>query len=110
MARDRGFRLSWTDAAVLLTAASGSLLAWRSARALAVGIAVAVFHFFLFCNVFRVSRPLELGWAACLLLNVFTLRLLDAFSWPTAMLVQTPITLGILVWTVRSPEYRGIGA
>jgi len=96
--------------AVLLAAAGGSALLWGSARDLAVGILVAVLHFFLFCNVFRVPRPLELAWAGILVADVAVLRMAGIFSWSVALSVQTPVTLAVLIWTVRSPEYRGIGS
>ena len=59
-----GFRLSSLDVFVLVGGTVGvtvlfTVMWWYS---LVVGLVLA--HFFLFCNVFRVSRPLELLWAS----------------------------------------------
>ncbi|MES2571324.1 MAG: hypothetical protein V4710_14885 [Verrucomicrobiota bacterium] len=55
-----GFRFSPSDAAVL---AMGSALALFARKEMAIISAMAVGHFFLFCNVFRIGRNSELIWA-----------------------------------------------
>ena len=102
--------MSATDALVLLLAGIAVWLLWAPMRDLAVGVAVAVFHFFLFCNVFRVRRRLELIWAGLLVVNVVTFRWSGEFTWLRARAVQTVVTLIVLALTIRSPDYRGIGA
>jgi len=49
-----GFRLSTTDALVLIAGAVGTIAAWRIAPEFAGLMATAILHFFLFCNVLRV--------------------------------------------------------
>ena len=54
-----GFRLSAVDVGVLAIGAlaTAALAVIDSSWSLVVGLPVT--HFFLFCNVFRLSRPLE---------------------------------------------------
>jgi hypothetical protein len=112
--RTWGARLSITDGLALL---AGAVLTWQLHRALEgearwlVGVpAVALGHFFLFCNVFRVPTYLELRWTALLLANVVAWRAADALAWAPVLALQTPITLLTLAATLRSPRYHGVGA
>src|SRR5687768_14459038 len=58
-----GFRISRVDIAVILIGLVMSGIAARVEWWMAGIVACAVGHFFLFCNVFRVSRGLEIAWA-----------------------------------------------
>jgi hypothetical protein len=104
-----GFRLSYTDLLVLLLTAGVSWLLWSPIPQLAVGLVVVLAHFFLFCNVFRVPRKLELAWAGALVLNVGAWQLLDTFSWIRVLAVQLPITAIIVGVTIWRPDYHGVG-
>ena len=55
-----GFRLSWRDAIVLVVGIGGAITFQKTFWPASLIIAVAIGHFFLFCNVFRISRRLEL--------------------------------------------------
>src|SRR5262245_52620709 len=59
-----GFRLSAIDLIVLIAGTVAAILLWQQTWWIGFVIAFVIAHFFLFCNVFRVSRPLELAWAA----------------------------------------------
>lgn len=41
----------------------GALSLWSTAWWLGFIVAFVVGHFFVFCNIFRVARPLELAWS-----------------------------------------------
>ena len=58
-----GFRLSAIDVIVILVGAIASVVLWSTVWWIGFVIAFVVAHFFLFCNVFRVARPLELAWS-----------------------------------------------
>ena len=62
-----GFRLSITDIVFIL---AGILTALLARKEIAIPAAVAVGHFFLFCNVFRIRRRPELIWTAAYLVLV----------------------------------------
>ncbi len=104
-----GARFSTADGIVIALCA---LLSW-SLRELPSSIAwlpaVALGHFFLFCNVFRVRRSFELAWATVFLAN-FTAWSWIGFSWPSVLAVQTPVTVLAIGVEMRSPRYHGIGS
>ena len=58
-----GMRFSFTDFVVLVVATLGAWQLFRFGHPLWWIVVAVVGHFFLFCNVFRVSRTLELWWA-----------------------------------------------
>lgn len=100
-----GFRLSALDAAILL---AGGATAFFVPKPVAIVVATAVGHFFLFCNVFRIGRRPELLWAACYLaLATCTL----AFGTP-GWLASTLIALGLagllIGLEMRKPSYHGL--
>src|SRR4051812_47661861 len=53
-----GFRLSALDVIVLVVGGVASAYAMTIDRWFGIAIAFVVLHFFLFCNVLRMSRPL----------------------------------------------------
>ncbi|MEZ0256419.1 MAG: hypothetical protein ACAI37_14135 [Chthoniobacter sp.] len=104
-----GFRFSFRDAIVLGLGAFGTWHLWPESWLLAFVIAFVVGHFFLFCNVFRISRGLELCWAAVFVTaTALTLKsthpVWAAIALPT--LVTTAVVIGI---ELRRPSYHGIG-
>jgi hypothetical protein len=58
-----GFRFAATDAVVLLVAAAAAAMAWRIEPAIGIAVLMPVAMFFVFCNVVRMVRRLELVWA-----------------------------------------------
>lgn len=106
--RTWGFRFSITDGVVIAMAIPATWLLWPVIGGMAGVIPLAVGHFFLFCNVFRIHRWKELTWAGVCLLNVGTWAAYDHLSWLGILAVQTPLTL-IMIWTeMRQPRYHGI--
>ena len=104
-----GFRLSVVDLSVV---ALGAVVAAASASidpswALAIGLPVA--HFFLFCNVFRISRPLELLWAGVFLILAGSTVAWNAPGWLATVLVSACVTVAVVVLEMRKPSYHGVG-
>ena len=98
------------DVAFLALAVPATWWAWTQIGALAGVIPLAVGHFFLFCNVFRIIRWKELVWTGICLVNVGTWMVWDDVWWPGILLIQTPVTI-VLLWTeTRLPRYHGIWA
>jgi hypothetical protein len=103
-----GFRLSPVDVAVLVVGtASTAFLATRfSAIAFVVGF--VVLHFFLFCNVFRLARPLELSWAGCFVLLVSATTLWNKPGWMLTVAISLLVTVVVIALELRKPSYHGI--
>jgi hypothetical protein len=104
-----GARLSILDVSVIIIAAIASSILGRHIWWWGVGLAFVVLHFFLFCNIVRMARPLELVWAATFTsLAAMTVTI----STPTPLatfglsLLVTPIVVAI---EMRKPSYHGIG-
>ena len=108
--RTAGFRLSVVDVLFITAAAAATALLRERLGTWVWSIPVAVGHFFLFCNVFRVRRSYELAWVGVFFVNAGLWVLLDRFSWPTLLAVQAPFTLATFVLEMRSPRYHGIFA
>jgi hypothetical protein len=96
------------DAAILGAAVAATWILWQAEPLLAPVPAIAVGHFFVFCNVFRVRRRLELAWAGCLLVNAAAWFLAGAFSWVSVLAVQTPLTAGLVALEMCTPRYHGV--
>lgn len=104
-----GFRLSIVDVIFLLSGGAAVLLLRERLGVWVWSIPVAMGHFFLFCNVFRVRRAYELTWVAIFFVNVAAWVAADRFSWLAVLAVQTPVTIAAIGMEMRSPRYHGIG-
>lgn len=104
-----GFRLSAFDLLVLSAgAAAAAALAPVDGR-FGLAVAFVVAHFFLFCNVLRMSRPLGLAWAVVFAgLAVAAFRF-DAIPWPLVVAISTGVTVVLAVAETRKPSYHGVG-
>ena len=107
--RTAGFRLSVVDAIVLTMGTLATIAAIGPLGPMAGIFPMAVGHFFLFCNVFRLRRRYELAWTAVFLAN-FTAWTFTEFSWAGVLAIQLPLTAFVIALEVRSPRYHGIGA
>jgi hypothetical protein len=104
-----GFRLSVRDVVViLLGGAAAFYLAqidpWWSFAAVFV-----VAHFFLFCNVVRMARPLELVWAVTFVAFAAATLMTEAPGWPVTAAVSLAVTVTVVVLQIRKPSYHGLG-
>lgn len=104
-----GFRLSVMDMIVLVAGVIGSLLAAKVESWLGMATAFTVGHFFLFCNVFRMSRPLELAWAALFLLLTGSTAIMQQPGWFASFALSLAGTVVVVVFQMRQPSYHGIG-
>ena len=109
--RPAGFRLSGVDALVLLATSVVSVQFWDSWQPWIPLLPIVVGHFFLFCNVFRVARKLELLWAGSFIVNVFAWLFASlTLPWIRILAVQLPITAAIIlfqIWTRRKLQGEG---
>jgi hypothetical protein len=103
-----GFRLSELDIGVLILALLGTILVGRMDSSLALALAFPVAHFFLFCNVLRMARPLELIWAALYLLLAGCTVFLGLPTWKYTFGSLLLVTVTLAVVQLRKPSYHGI--
>lgn len=105
-----GFRLSKVDSLVLIGSMLATALLWNWTQAYSwIGFLV-VFHFFLFCNVFRIPRGGELLWGFCFLVSCLWLTALALLTPLSITLAILPVTVAILAWSLRLKSYHGVFA
>lgn len=103
-----GFRLSLLDVVVLFC---GAVAAWQVAQMDAGLAAVMLFtlgHFFLFCNIVRMARALELVWAAVFLSLAITSLLFGLLTLNQVFLLCLLLTCVLVFVHSRSPSYHGV--
>ena len=104
-----GFRLSAVDVGILVAGAIGAVALGRLDPWAGVAVAFVVGHFFLFCNVLRMSRPPELVWAVAFAGMAVTAVVFGAVSWPAVFAGSATLTVVLVVIECRRPSYHGVG-
>ena len=104
-----GFRLSALDILVLIVGGLASVYAMTIDRWFGIALAFVVLHFFLFCNVIRMSRPLELIWAGTFAALAIPTILFNFPSWPVAFAASIAVTAILAFVETRRPSYHGVG-
>ncbi len=66
-----GFRLSSLDIFVLVIGIVAAVVLWQSVWWWGFLVGFVVGHFFLFCNLFRIARVLELIWAGIFMAIIY---------------------------------------
>lgn len=104
-----GFRLSVADVFVLfggtISAIVLSMYVWWRGFIPAFVLA----HFFLFCNMGRIARPLELIWAGVFISLAGTTIAFEMPGWLVTVLVSLFVTVVVFVVEMRKPSYHGVG-
>lgn len=103
-----GFRLSKIDLLVLLLGVSISAGLYTSIPLAAFIVLFVIGHFFLFCNIIRMPRFLELIWTIIFLLLSGSTLLFEAFSWLQVALTSLMLTIVLVIYQIRQPAYHGI--
>lgn len=102
-----GFRLSRLDIVVLIAAVAAAVFLFQPLPLAAMIILFVVGHFFLFCNVLRMSRVPELIWSgAFVLLSVGTLKFAVPPWWVT-LAISLSLTFVLTFFETRKPSYHG---
>jgi hypothetical protein len=104
-----GFRLSLVDVVVLTVGTVGAIALAFIVPWLAFVIAFVVGHFFLFCNIVRMARSLELIWAGVFLALAGATVVLDNPGWNVTACASLLVTVAIVIIQARKPSYHGVG-
>lgn len=104
-----GFRISVLDGIVLVAGAVGAMTTWQYFPWLGYSIACVVGHFFLFCNVVRMSRGLELLWSLVFLAwTCFAVFQEEPYWWSVAVLGTFAATVICVVVAMLKRSYHGV--
>jgi hypothetical protein len=103
-----GVRFSKLDAVVLLvglyiSADTAAVMPWYG---IAIGFVIA--HFFLFCNIVRMTRRSELAWAALFVVLAVSSCLTGVPHWPVTLAISMAATVLLVALEMRKPSYHGI--
>jgi hypothetical protein len=101
-------RFSVVDGIVLIAGTIASIglgaLVWWFGFVIAFTIA----HFYLFCNVFRMSRALELLWAAIFVVLCSATIALDSPGWVLTAVISLGATVVLVIVELKKPSYHGV--
>lgn len=103
-----GFRISAIDCIVIVVGTIVSVALWSTAWWIGFVIAFVVGHFFVFCNIFRVARPLELAWSGIFIAITYCTITFDNPSWPITISASLFATAIVIIIEMRKPSYHGI--
>jgi len=103
-----GFRLAWFEVFVLALGSAGAIILGSTNWQAGLLVAFVVIHFFLFCNVFRISRALELIWAAVFLTLSGGTIAWDVPGWMTTVAASLCLTVLVVMLEMGKPSYHGV--
>ena len=104
-----GFRLSVVDVFVLGGGTAAAIALSMSVWWWGFIPAYVLAHFFLFCNVMRMARPLELIWAGVFVLLAGATVVFGTPGWLVTALVSLLVTVVVVAVETRKPSYHGVG-
>ena len=77
-------------------------------EAISLVIAFVTGHFFLFCNVFRISRRLEFFWAGVFIAFSGATIVSGFPNWLTTIIISLCTTIAVAAYEMKKPSYHGI--
>jgi hypothetical protein len=92
---------------ILLGAISDIFLAQYD-HSLAFALAFVVAHFFLFCNLIRMPRSLEMLWAAAFLALAAMVLITQWLNWTECFVFSSVSACALIGFHLFSPSYHGI--
>lgn len=103
-----GFRISEFDAGVVILGILASAWLGRIDGMLGVATLFPVAHFFLFCNVLRMTRQFELVWAVLFVFLASINLLVGVPAWDLTLILMLSVTAVLLVIQALLPSYHGV--
>lgn len=103
-----GFRFSMIDGLVIVVGAIAAAVLWSRMWWIGFIIAFVTGHFFLFCNVFRIARPLELTWAGIFVVLTCCTVLVGMPGWLGTIVMSLIFAAALIHVEMRKPSYHGV--
>jgi hypothetical protein len=103
-----GFKFSKLDAIILfvglfIAADLAAVMPW-----LGISIGFVIAHFFLFCNVVRMTRSSELAWAGLFVVLAASTTLTGQPHWAWTLAIAFVGAVFLVFLEMRKPSYHGI--
>ena len=103
-----GFRFSGLDASILILAACLAFFLHSYSPLYSILVGFIILHFFLFCNMVRMSRIPELIWSS-FFLGIFYLHFsLSILSFNLALISSLFVSTVLILLECHKPSYHGI--
>ena len=103
-----GFRISKIDILVLVIGALSAGYCYPLSQIISLIIFFVIGHFFIFCNITRMSRGPELIWSGTFLLLAGFSVSTGQPNWLLTFLLSTLMTFILVVLEAQKPSYHGI--
>ena len=103
-----GFRLSVIDVFVLLLGLAAVFVYLKSVPQFSAIIFFVVLHFFLFCNLVRMSRLPELLWASLFLMFCLASLRFDLLPFYMVFILSAIFSVLLILFETRKKSYHGI--
>ena len=103
-----GFRLSSLDVIFLLCGIIGAIVFELHRWWVGLMIGTVILHFFLFCNVFRISRLPELTWGGVYLLFAASTLLTQYPGWVATTSLSVALSAFLIHRETNRQDYHGI--
>jgi hypothetical protein len=103
-----GFRISTLDIIVLIIGGIAAIALGLRVWWWGYVVAMVVGHFFLFCNVFRISRMLELAWAVAFVGLAGGTVVAEWPGWIATTIAALFVTTSLIVVDMCKPSYHGV--
>lgn len=96
------------DATILIAALPLAFFTYSYSLTYSVLMIFVILHFFLFCNIVRMSRIPELIWATFFLLMFYVHLKLSAITFFQALASCMSVTFILIFLEVKKPGYHGV--
>ncbi len=103
-----GFRISKIDMFVLVVGVLSAGYCYQISPVVSFVIIFVIGHFFIFCNITRMSRVPELIWAGTFLLLAGSSVSTGEPSWLLTFSLSILVTFILIILETRKPGYHGI--
>jgi hypothetical protein len=103
-----GFRLSLLDAIILVIGVAAALVLSTIVWWWGFVVGFVLGHFFLFCNMVRMARPLELIWSAEFVALAVATVATDVPGWFMTTTISLIVTVIVVAIEVRKPRIMAL--
>jgi hypothetical protein len=103
-----GFRLSKIDILAIIGGVVVAAASFSYSSVITFLVLFVVGHFFLFCNIIRMSRPSELIWSGIFLALSSASLLKGLPSWSVTVLISALLTVLLVVIETKKSSYHGV--
>lgn len=100
--------MSKLDIAVIMIALAGAVWLYGYSAKLSFVVLFVVAHFFLFCNIVRMSRIPELIWGAIFSPACISSMRYGFPPWYAAILLALLATVVLVTLELKKPSYHGV--